>query len=224
MRPVGDIIIEGNERDDKKQIVGFTYLSFPNYLTEEDKQNTHLTIKFINNRGGISGHFMSKSCLNRKIDLIIEGNTMSYCNIGYFNSDWSFDPSQVLSSVPAFSARGATFTSLAPYNYRNYPNGGGLYDAGDIISQSSSRKTICTSDGYLIVEGSFKYCDSDIAFTANKSVSVLNYIYTTDNLYIALNNGTLGTSKPSNESGSEVNGDVTLYFLRKIASIDTITL
>lgn len=224
MRPVGDIIIEGNERDDKKQIVGFTYLSFPNYLTEEDKQNTHLTIKFINNRGGISGHFMSKSCLNRKIDLIIEGNTMSYCNIGYFNSDWSFDPSQVLSSVPAFSARGATFTSLAPYNYRNYPNGGGLYDAGDIISQSSSRKTICTSDGYLIVEGSFKYCDSDIAFTANKSVSVLNYIYTTDNLYIALNNGTLGTSKPSHESGSEVNGDVTLYFLRKIASIDTITL
>lgn len=39
--------------------------------------------------------------------------------------------------------------------------------------------------GYLKVIGSFKYCDSDISFTANKYVYVLSYIYTEDNLYIA---------------------------------------
>lgn len=149
---------------------------------------------------------------------------MELMDITYFGNEWIFDPSQVIASVPAFSARGAIFTGLTSYNYRYYPNGGGSYKVGDVIAQNSSKKTVCTKEGYLILEGSFKYCESDISFSSNKPISQYSIVYTGDNVYLALNAGKLGSIKPTHQVGSELNGEVNLFYLKKVANIANVVI
>ena len=224
-RPIGNINIDGNELSDKGKIINISYFTLPDYFSEEDKNNIELNLTFKNNKGGISGKLINKDYLNNEyLNLTIENNVMELMDITYFGNEWIFDPSQVIASVPAFSARGAIFTGLTSYNYRYYPNGGGSYKVGDVIAQNSSKKTVCTKEGYLILEGSFKYCESDISFSSNKPISQYSIVYTGDNVYLALNAGKLGSIKPTHQVGSELNGEVNLFYLKKVANIANVVI
>ncbi len=223
-RPVGDIVIEGNEANDSGIIVAFSYYSYPSYFNDEDIKNDNTSIKFTNNKGGVKGCFISKASINRKIDLIIENNIMGNCDVSYFNSEWKFNPKQISINNPAFSARGATFIDLAPYNYRNYPNGGGIWIKGDVVSEKSTMRTICTKSGYLTMQGSFSYCESDGYFTANASKAALFLFIANNNLYVTLTSGTFGETSPTHTNGIELNGNIEVLFLKELASIENTTI
>lgn len=223
-RPVGNIVIDGNEANDSGIIVAFSYYSYPSYFNDEDIKNDNTSIKFTNNKGGVKGCFISKASINRKIDLIIENNIMGNCDVSYFNSEWKFNPKQISINNPAFSARGATFIDLAPYNYRNYPNGGGIWIKGDVVSEKSTMRTICTKSGYLTMQGSFSYCESDGYFTANASKAALFLFIANNNLYVTLTSGTFGETSPTHTNGIELNGNIEVLFLKELASIESTTI
>ena len=218
----GDIIIEGNSRSDNKKLVGFAEnLSMPTYLTDNEINNPKCNIKFINNNGGIAGKIFDSTNKGKYnfINLTIEGNTMALCNIIAWDSiNFTFDPNQIVSSTIAFSCRGAIFTSPTSYNYKSIPNGGGTYNTGDVVAQSSAKKTICTSTGYVPMQGSFGLADSDSIFKSGMTVTKDMHIYTDTDLYIATAAGTLGTAL-NHKTGTVMCGDVNMLYLCPLAQL-----
>lgn len=220
--PVGDIIIEGNERADKQSIAEISYFSYPNYFTEEDKASDKTRIIFRNNKGSLGGDLINKSM--REVELIIENNEINRIDLNYYNSPWSFDINQLnleaLGSHP-FAIGGATIIGSAPYNYRYMPNGGGKYNIGDIITETDTRKTTCIEEGCMQVQGELKYCVGHEGFVANKKMNSSVKFIANGNLYITLNKGTFGNTAPTSE-GVELNGDIEVLFLSKICEYETI--
>lgn len=218
----GDIIIEGNSRSDNKKLVGFSdNLSMPTYLTDDEINNPKCNIKFINNKGGISGKIFNSANKGQYsfINLTIDGNIMEVCNvIAWDAKKFVFDPSQIITGVSAFSCRGAKFTSPTTYNYRSIPNGGGTYNSGDIVAQSTSKKTICVSTGYVPMQGSFLLADSDSVFKSGMTVTKDMHIYTDTDLYIATSAGTLG-NELNHKSGTVICGNVNMLYLCPLAQL-----
>ena len=106
----------------------------------------------------------------------------------------------------------------------NYPNGGGIWIKGDVVSEKSTMRTICTKSGYLTMQGSFSYCESDGYFTANASKAALFLFIANNNLYVTLTSGTFGETSPTHTNGIELNGNIEVLFLKELASIENTTI
>ena len=221
--PVGDIIIDGNERADKQAIASISNFSYPNYFTEEDIINNKTKIIFRNNKGSLNGNLINKSM--REVDLIVENNEINRIDLNYYNSPWSFDVSQLdlesLGNHP-FAVGGANIIGSAPYNYRYMPNGGGRYKIGDVITETDAKKTTCVEEGCMPIQGELKYCGGHGNFTANVKKESLYKFITNGNLYVTLNKGTFGDAAPTHTEGIELNGDINVLFLSKVCKYETI--
>ena len=231
----GDIIVQGNERSDYGKIcsVASNQLSLPDYLTDEEKNNPYVNLVFKDNKGSISGKFFDESELGKYsyINLTIENNKMKGINIEAFDAiDFKFDLSQIndINNVAAFSVRGATFTSPTTYNYRGIPNGGGIYNTGDIIAENDSKKTICVEGGYVPMQGSFGLAENDVSFNSvTNPDAVINkgtYIYTDSSLYIVSTAGSFnGAEAPTHKSGYAKCGNAELAYICELAKTKTIS-
>ena len=221
--PVGDIIIDGNERADKQAIASISNFSYPNYFTEEDIINNKTKIIFRNNKGSLNGDLINKSM--REVDLIVENNEMNRIDLNYYNSSWSFDVSQLnlesLGNHP-FAVGGANIIGSVPYNYRYMPNGGGRYGVGDVITETNTKKTTCIEEGCMPIQGELKYCGGHGNFTANVEKESLYKFIANGNLYVTLNKGTFGDAAPTHTEGIELNGDINVLFLSKVCKYETI--
>lgn len=225
----GDIIIEGNKRSDYGKICGVTtnQLGLPDYLTDEEKNNPYVNLVFKNNKASISGKFFDENHIGKYsyIKLVIENNQMNGVNIEAFDAkNFQFDLSQInnIKNVAAFSVRGAIFTSPTTYNYRGTPNGGGYYRVGDIIAENDIKKTICTKDGYVAMQGSFGLAESDNYYKifSDKSYIFSKGMYITNDtdLYIVSEAGSFdGAEFPNHKNGYEKWGSMTLLHLRELA-------
>ena len=225
----GDIIIEGNERSDYGKICGVTtnQLGLPDYLTDEEKNNPYVNLVFKNNKASISGKFFDENHIGKYnyIKLVIENNQMNGVNIEAFDAkNFQFDLSQInnIKNVAAFSVRGAIFTSPTTYNYRGTPNGGGYYRVGDIIAENDIKKTICTKDGYVAMQGSFRLAENDNYYKifSDKSYIFSKGMYITNDtdLYIVSEAGSFdGAEFPNHKNGYEKWGSMTLLHLRELA-------
>lgn len=225
----GDIIIEGNERSDYGKICGVTtnQLGLPDYLTDEEKNNPYVNLVFKNNKASISGKFFDENHIGKYnyIKLVIENNQMNGVNIEAFDAkNFQFDLSQInnIKNVAAFSVRGAIFTSPTTYNYRGTPNGGGYYRVGDIIAENDIKKTICTKDGYVAMQGSFRLAENDNYYKVFSDKSYIfskgMYITNDTDLYIVSEAGSFdGAEFPNHKNGYEKWGSMTLLHLRELA-------
>ena len=224
-RPVGNIVIDRNEANDSGIIVAFSYYSYPSYFNDEDIKNEHTSIQFTNNSFGLSGHFSSYQRKDDVLDIIINGNSMSKIDVGYFNSPWKFNINQLKESIGnhPFSVRGATIVGLAPYNYRYVPNGGGIYNVDDIMAKNDTKITICTAEGYNPVQGELNFCESDSYWKSGASKNPGFYFISNNKLYITLTKGNFGDSAPTHTSGTELNGTIQVKYLANVCSRKTIS-
>ena len=230
----GDIIIEGNEREDYGKICGVsaTQLGLADYLSDEEKSNPYVNLVFRNNKASISGKFFDESNKGKYnyIKFTIENNQMNGVNIEAFDAeDFKFDLTQIrnIGDIYAFSIRGAKFTSPTTLNYRGIPNGGGCYNAGDIIVETDKKKIICVEDGYVPMQGSFGLAESDTEFSSitNPEAVIKKgvYVYTDSSLYIVKEEGAFkGEDAPTHKSGYEKCGDAELLYLMELAKVKII--
>ena len=161
----------------------------------------------------------------REVDLIVENNEINRIDLNYYNSPWSFDVSQLdlesLGNHP-FAVGGANIIGSVPYNYRYMPNGGGRYGAGDVITETNTKKTTCIEEGCMPIQGELKYCGGHGYFTANVEKESLYKFIANGNLYVTLNKGTFGDAAPTHTEGIELNGDINVLFLSKVCKFETI--
>lgn len=221
--PVGDIIIDGNERADKRAIALISGFSYPDYFTEEDIINNKTKIIFRNNKGSLNGDLISKNM--REVDLIVENNEINGIDLNYYNSPWFFDVSQLnlesLGNHP-FAVGGASIIGSVPYNYKYIPNGGGKYDVGDVITETNTKKTTCIKEGCMPIQGELKYCNGHGSFKPNTEQNSMYKFISNGNLYVTLNKGTFGDAAPTHTEGIELNGDINALFLSKVCKYETI--
>ncbi len=227
IRACGEILIDNNEAGDKGIAIGITGFKYPDYYTETDKKNERTKITFTNNKFGLKTRLFNEERANDIVDIVMEGNEMSHVDMAYFNSEWEFDVSQLsdyLLGGRPFAVRGATLKGFAPYNYKFRPNGGGLWDVGDVISQNETQKSVCTKAGYTRIQGELKHCDHDEDWKAGATKNQEVFIVSDNKLYVTLNTGTFGTEAPTHTSGIQLNGDVKLKYLADICEYETIKL
>lgn len=92
------------------------------------------------------------------------------------------------------------------YNFNNYY----------LITKNNIVK--CIKEGYLPMGGQFGYADGDMKFVSGNKISSGSYIYTNTDLYIAVNDGTLGTTLDHKE-GTALCGDVNMLYLCQLAQL-----
>lgn len=246
----GDMIFEGNTRENKMALVQILSLTIPSYI--KDNEVKYCNFEFINNVGGIEGSQGQQATIFDVINpnrykymkLKIEGNDSKLFNIAAWNTkDFIFDPTQVDRTSVAFSMRGAMFTNPTYSMPVNNPVlGGGIYNVGDIITTNLNVITRlesaffynkmnfkgfnairCTKKGYLPTMGSFLVARSDIKFTGNNKVDKYDHVYTDKELYIACNAGMLGV-KLDHLEGKVLCGEVYMYHVANLAEIEPIKI
>ena len=232
---VGDIIIEGNEREDRGQFCSIEIEGdLPDYLTEEEKENLEVNLIFRNNKGGLVGGVVNKEKRGyKKVTLEIKGNEMKkidfIVNNAHLDNDFSFDVSQIINidTLYAFGCRGAKFNGLTTLNYRGIPNGGGYYKIGDIIAETDTKQLVCHKEGYLLCQGSFLVCESDMEVKSINKTSELGvarrFILTDDSVYYVTKKGNInGQDFPNHKEGYANWGDVTLLYVCERGNYETI--
>ena len=223
---VGNIIIEGNEREDRGKICSIEIEgNLPDYLTEKEKENLEVNLIFRNNKGGLVGGVINKEKRGyKKVTLEIKDNEMKgidfIVNNSHLDNDFSFDVSQItnIDTLAAFSCRSAKFNGLTTLNYRGIPNGGGYYKVGDIIAETDSKKLVCNKEGYLFCQGSFLLCDTDMEVKTINKTSELGigrrFILTDDSVYYVTEKGNInGQDFPNHKEGFAKWGDATLLYI-----------
>ena len=243
----GDVIVDGNIKEDKGALIQILGLSIPTYINESEKLKCKFS--FINNEGGIEGArgqaamFFNPDLPGKYsyIDIIIEGNKSKLFNIVAWDAEnFQFDPSQVEDEV-AFAVRGAKFTDCTFTKEVNNPVvGGGIYDKGNIITKTLNKCSRveaayfyqklnfknnnilkCSKSGYLPTGGEFLLCDGDKVFRENMKVNKYDHIYNKGKLYIACNSGQFG--KEINDSlNYAISGDVKLLYITKLAEVEVV--
>ena len=243
----GDVIVDGNIKEDKGALIQILGLSIPTYINESEKLKCKFS--FINNEGGIEGArgqaamFFNPDLPGKYsyIDIIIEGNKSKLFNIVAWDAEnFQFDPSQVEDEV-AFAVRGAKFTDCTFTKEVNNPVvGGGIYDKGNIITKTLNKCSRveeayfyqklnfknnnilkCNKSGYLPTGGEFLLCDGDKVFRENMKVNKYDHIYNKGKLYIACNSGQFG--KEINDSlNYAISGDVKLLYITKLAEVEVV--
>lgn len=243
----GDVIVDGNIKEDKGALIQILGLSIPTYINESEKLKCKFS--FINNEGGIEGArgqaamFFNPDLPGKYsyIDIIIEGNKSKLFNIVAWDAEnFQFDPSQVEDEV-AFAVRGAKFTDCTFTKEVNNPVvGGGIYDKGNIITKTLNKCSRveeayfyqklnfknnnilkCSKSGYLPTGGEFLLCDGDKVFRENMKVNKYDHIYNKGKLYIACNSGKFG--KEINDSlNYAISGDVKLLYITKLAEVEVV--
>ena len=232
---VGNIIIEGNERDDRGKICSIEIEgNLPDYLTEEEKENLEVNLIFRNNKGGLVGGVANKEKRGyKKVTLEIKGNEMKgidfVVNNSQLDNDFLFDVSQItnIDTLVAFGCRGAKFNGLTSLNYRGIPNGGGYYKVGDTIAETDSKKLVCNKEGYLFCQGSFLLCDTDMEVKSINKTSELGigrrFILTDDSVYYVTEKGNInGQDFPNHKEGFAKWGEATLLYVCKRGNYETI--
>lgn len=232
---VGDIIIEGNEREDRGKFCSIEIEGdLPDYLTEEEKENLEVNLIFRNNKGGLAGGVVNKGKQGyKKVTLEIKGNEMNridfIVNNSQLDNDFSFDVSQItnIDTLYAFGCRGAKFNGLTSLNYRGIPNGGGYYKIGDIIAETDSKKLVCNKEGYLICQGSFLLCESDMEVKSINKTSELGtgrrFVLSDDSVYYVTEKGNIsGQDFPNHKEGFAKWGEATLLYICKRGNYETI--
>lgn len=222
---IGDIIIENNEREDYGKLCSVGIESaLPDYLTEEELKDIHLNIVFRNNKGFMSGRLVNKDKRGyNNVSLIMENNQMKNIDLTVFGLDnFEFDLSQInnIQNLAAFSCRGAKFKGLTNLNYRGIPNGGGVYEVGDIIAETDTKKYVCTKKGYLFCQGSFLVCESDLTVDTTSSTATLEVanraLLSDDNVYFITEKGCVNKADfPNHTEGYAKWGDATLLYVGK---------
>ena len=243
----GDVIVDGNIKEDKGALIQILGLSIPTYINDSEKLKCKFS--FINNEGGIEGArgqaamFFNPDLPGKYsyIDIIIEGNKSKLFNIVAWDAEnFQFDPSQVEDEV-AFAVRGAKFTDCTFTKEVNNPVvGGGIYDKGNIITKTLNKCSRveaayfyqklnfknnnilkCSKSGYLPTGGEFLLCDGDKVFRENMKVNKYDHIYNKGKLYIACNSGQFG--KEINDSlNYAISGDVKLLYITKLAEVEVV--
>ena len=243
----GDVIVDGNIKEDKGALIQILGLSIPTYINESEKLKCKFS--FINNEGGVEGArgqaamFFNPDLPGKYsyIDIIIEGNKSKLFNIVAWDAEnFQFDPSQVEDEV-AFAVRGAKFTDCTFTKEVNNPVvGGGIYDKGNIITKTLNKCSRveeayfyqklnfknnnilkCNKSGYLPTGGEFLLCDGDKVFRENMKVNKYDHIYNKGKLYIACNSGQFG--KEINDSlNYAISGDVKLLYITKLAEVEVV--
>ena len=232
---VGDIIIEGNEREDRGKFCSIEIEgNLPDYLTEEEKENLEVNLIFRNNKGGLVGGVVNKEKRGyKKVTLEIKDNEMNridfIVNNSQLNNDFSFDVSQItnIDTLVAFGCRGVKFNGLTTLNYRGIPNGGGYYKVGDIIAETDSKKLVCNKEGYLFCQGSFLLCESDSVVSSINKTSELGtgrrFILSDDSVYYVTEKGNInGQDFPNHKEGFAKWGDATLLYICERGNYETI--
>ena len=219
-------------------------LAVPDYLG--DSEELYCNFNFTSNIGGIEGARGQEAMFfdpnepgkYSYINLNISNNEATLFNMSAWDAnDFTFDPNQVINNS-AFSVRGAFFTEPSySKEVNNLVVGGGIYNQGDIVTESadksvridsgyykeinSDNNTIlkCSKSGYLPNGGEFLLCKADKEFTPNLEVSKNDYVYNEGKLYIACSEGVLGESL-SHGSGSALCGGVMMLYLTELAEID----
>jgi hypothetical protein len=206
--------------------------------------------KFINNQASFEGT-QSMPCflysendptMFQHMNFTFEGNTMGYLNAHFLQCQpVYFDPSQIVNLFKATMARPTNKSFSAPIN--NPVVGGCYWPANTIVSDNISvisRKESAfyysdldfksgnalrtITEGYL-PSNSGSNVMGDTRFTASKSIgSQFTLIYTDENLYICNNTGTLGETKPTHTNGTEMNGDISLTWISKLAKLEVVTI
>ena len=231
---VGDIIIEGNKREDYGKICSIGISGeLPDYLTEE-KENLEVNFIFKNNKGGLVGEIVNKEKRGyKKVTLEIKDNEMNridfMVNNSQLDNDFSFDLSQIrnINTLYAFGCRGAKFNGLTSLNYRGIPNGGGYYKVGDIIAETDNKKLVCNKEGYLYCQGSFQLCESDLVVSSISKTSELGtarrFVLTDDSVYYVTKKGNInGQDFPNHKEGFAKWGEATLLYVCKRGNYETI--
>ena len=232
---VGNIIIEGNEREDRGKICSIGIEGdLPDYLTKEEKENLEVNLIFRNNKGGLIGEVVNKEKRGyKKVTLEIKDNEMHridfIVNNSQLDNDFSFDVSQVtnIDTLYAFGCRGAKFNGLTSLNYRGIPNGGGYYKIGDIIAETDSKKLVCNKEGYLYCQGSFQLCESDLVVSSINKTSELGtgrrFVLTDDSVYYVTKKGNInGQDFPNHKEGYANWGDAVLLYICERGSYEII--
>ena len=232
---VGDIIIEGNKREDRSKFCSIEIEGdLPDYLTEEEKENLEVNLIFRNNKGGLAGGVVNKGKQGyKKVTLEIKGNEMNridfIVNNSQLDNDFSFDVSQItnIDTLYAFGCRGAKFNGLTSLNYRGIPNGGGYYKIGDIIAETDSKKLVCNKEGYLFCQGSFLLCESDMEVKSINKTSELGtgrrFVLSDDSVYYVTEKGNInGQDFPNHKEGFAKWGEATLLYICKRGNYETI--
>lgn len=246
----GDIIIDGNKREDKESIVHILGVDVPEYIDETEKKYCNIT--FINNKGGISGSygqqvmFLDTENIDKYkyIQLKIENNDSKIFNISAWGlENFTFNPSQLDRQCAGYSVRGAKFTEpIYSYKSDNPVPGGALWEFGDVVSNNvdeiesltrmpyykdmnieGKNKFIVKKAGYLPMYGAFLLAEDDYSFedVKNNYVTKYMYIYTDSDLYITCGEGILGNSLTHKE-GKAMCGEVELLQLANLAQIEAI--
>lgn len=240
----GDIIIDSNEKSDKGALIQLLGLKVPDYL--DDSEELYCNFNFTNNIGGIEGARGQEAMFfdpnepgkYSYINLNISNNEATFFNMSAWDANnFTFDPNQVINNS-AFSVRGAVFTKPSySKEVNNLVVGGGIYNQGDIVTESadksvridsgyyreinSGNNTIlkCSKSGYLPNGGEFLLCKADKEFIPNLEVNKNDYVYNEGKLYIACSDGRLGQSL-SHSSGSVLCGEVIMLYLTELAEIN----
>lgn len=240
----GDIIIDGNEKLDKGALIQLLGLAVPDYLSDSDK--LYCNFNFINNIGGIEGARGQEAMFFNPnepgkysyINLNISNNKSTLFNMSAWDANnFIFDPNQVINNL-AFSARGATFISPSySKEVNNLVVGGGIYNKGDIITETAyisrriddgyykdikleNKKVLkCIRSGYLPNGGEFLFCKADKKFYYQMKVYKNDYVYNEGKLYIACNDGVLGENL-THDNGSILCGEVKMLYLTDLAEIE----
>ena len=100
--------------------------------------------------------------------------------------------------------------------YKAFPDVMNYYTA----TKNKGEKMICTKEGVFPINGSFlsvDYCDKFFDSVKEKDVTVGTYIYTLDNEYVVMQDGTLGTEPPTHTEGRQENGTAILAWVNPIA-------
>ena len=240
----GDIIIDNNTSINSSDLLIISYgFYLPSYI--DTSQEKRCNFVFTNNKGGFKGA-SGKEILfidpNENdyysfINFTIENNILNGIKIACFgNSTFKFNPEQFQSNSINFVVKGAKFTKPTIYNPINVPiMGCGIYNAGDLVVKGvkMSRMEIAyvyinyivpgkVYDIYCASSGYFPQAYSDIYLpTALGRNAVKNSFYYTENsLYMALNDGVLGTTVVSHQSGIQKCGQVDMLYLYNIAKIN----
>ena len=219
-----------------------------NYVPITDRECNFI---FTNNYGSFEGSQGNPLTLysndpNRysHLSFIIENNTLGFINAKFIScKPVSFNPNQ-MATKDIFKAAMARFTDTSWSAAVNNPvMGSGYWEAGSIVSNNISiiKRTEqvhyykglnykagnalrTTTSGYLPMNGTFKKAESDYVYSSGGSVKYGNILYTMTDAYVVNNDGTLGDSKPTHTSGTELNGDVSLTWIAPLAQLEVVTI
>ena len=100
--------------------------------------------------------------------------------------------------------------------YKAFPDVMNYYTA----TKNNGERMVCTKEGVFPINGSFgsvDYCDRFFDSLKETDVTVGTYIYTLDNEYVVMQDGTLGTEPPTHTEGRQENGTAILAWVNPIA-------